>query len=169
MHSQSNSDLAKNQSSPIRKRHKSAGSKPSNDQDVTSEQILDTLRNGNVTSTVTQSENDSNFESSKSDIHPETASESSAKDGSDENLNDSFSSRFATPIKEALTSSMDFFSPKSRVGSTLRSSLRIAKNFTKTSKYGMCLLVYNLKKLMALFSPAKDFPVVLPFTIRKRV
>src|SRR5699024_4486392 len=128
-----------NPSSPSRKRHKSTGSKPNN-LTVVSGQFDHKSTNGNATSAVAQPESDSisNHESSKSDILPETASESSAIDGSDENLNDTFSSRFATPIKEALTTSIDFFSPKSRVGSTLRSSFRIAKNLTKTSKYGMC-------------------------------
>ncbi|KAI2797635.1 DENN domain-containing protein 4B [Blomia tropicalis] len=129
-----------------RKRNKSAGSKPSSPTSkmIESTKVDDNESFGGVHSIDQQSETKI------------TSDQLSFKDGSDENLNDTFSSRFATPIKEAFTTSMDFFSPKSRVGSTLRTSFRMAKSLTK-SKYGFSRspAFHNSEKTLNLSSSLK--------------
>lgn len=111
-----------------RKRHKSSENNPNNTSTVSIDQLV------RVNRTVPDS-----------DRQPVQNGLSGA--GRESGTQDTFSARFGTPLKEAVA---DMFSPKSRVALTLRSSLRIAKNLTKSSKYGNTAL-YSASILMNPF------------------
>ncbi len=100
--------------------------------------------------------------SSTSSEEEEEATTANVQPDADNNdsSNSTFSSRiFGTPLKEALNSSMDFFSPKSRFGLGIRSSFRIAKSFAKPTKYSTFgSSSFKAQMTDSFFAPFLDLP-----------
>lgn len=118
----------------VRKRHKSNDCR-SNVSQLEISKIMQNFKNSNTPQSSSECSNrkDSLNKATLTNGDTEASNNTNNKTLNDNSFADSFSDRFSTPIKDAM---VDLFSPKSRVGLTLRSSFRIAKNFTKTSKYG---------------------------------
>lgn len=117
-----------------------------------------------TSSSSSSSSSSSAAKSSSTSSSEEEEATANVQPDADNDSNSTFSSRiFGTPLKEALNSSMDFFSPKSRFGLGIRSSFRIAKSFAKPTKYSTFgSSSFKAQMTNFFFAPFQTFPAAPP-------